>query len=138
MIQKKSEVRQLHCVTRDLGIVSRATASHAGLLTGDLYAVYSDQVIAIVQVILQGLQFLNDSLGCLKNFQAVAPLPRDFVYLHAALYQSLESLFPWLAQFYSTHVHGSTDGLNKLVAAVIKTCLDPVTTLSPSLEFFSQ
>lgn len=126
MLEKKSEIRQLHCVLRDLGILSRATASHCGLLTGDLYPVYADRVVSVVQVLLQGLQFLNDSVDCLRNFQAHAPLPRDFVYLHAALYQSLESLFPWLTQFYSTHVHGSTDGLNKLVAAVIKTCLDPV------------
>ncbi|OQV22814.1 Exportin-6 [Hypsibius exemplaris] len=125
-IEKKIEIRQLHCVLRDLGIVSRATASLCGLLTGDLYNVYSDQVIAVVQALLQGVQFFSDSLNCLRNFETRAPLLRDFVYLHAALYQSLESLFPWLTQFYSTNVHGSSDGLNTLVAAVIKTCLDPI------------
>lgn len=125
-VEKPSEMTQLHSILRDLGIVARATASHCGLLTGDVYAAYSGSVLSVVQVVLQGLHFLTDPLACLRNFLAPSPIPEDFAHLHTCLYMSLEALFPWLTQFYSSNAHGSVDGMRSVVGAVVKTCLEPV------------
>ena len=129
-MNQESEVSHLHNVLVDLGTIAKATASHCGLLTGDLFTTFAQPVLSVLQSLLQALFFVSGPLTNLRNLRAPDTLFDCCKSLHGSLFTALESVFPWLAQFYATNLtSGNSEELSKLVRAIMENCSEPVLLL---------